>query len=107
MKAPLRERTESDVEDAFPTLWLSSSWCEWTTEGAAELSLVGGGIDGASWLDGPVVGESVMRTLLCPEAVLDDMASTRGVRASLVITGAAGPRYHPYQAVRLITCRRQ
>ena len=55
---PLCERA-SDVEDAFPTLSVSS--CnECTIEGAAELKRVGGGRLGASMLDGPVVGDKVI-----------------------------------------------
>ena len=72
LKAPRRERPDSDVEDALPTLSVSDC----ATDGPDELRRVGGGIDGASWLDCPVVGDSVMGTLLAPEA---DIASGPGV----------------------------
>ena len=68
LNAPLLMRRDSDVEDARPTL-SSSECCEFTTDGTAELRRVGGGMLGASWLDGPVDGESVILTVLSPEAV--------------------------------------
>ena len=107
LKASPLERTESDVEDAFPTLSVSD-FAECTIEGAA-LVWRDHRRGCVPWLDCPVLGERVSNDgcmLLSPEAVLEDIAFPRGVRA-LVITGTAGPDYHPYQAVRLITCRRQ
>ena len=75
---PLGRPTESEVEEALPTDWLSASSCDWMADGAAELRRVGGGMPGASWLDCPVDGDSVMSdcwTLLTPDVVFEDIAS--------------------------------
>ena len=88
---PLIRTTESEVEEARPTL-SDSEWTDWSAEGAAELRRVGGGMPSGP-TDSPVEGDSVINvlwTLLSPEAVLDDMIgykSTRGVRISSVIIG--------------------
>ena len=67
----------------MPTLSVSDCCKECAADGPAELKRVGGGIDGASWLDNPVDGDSVMWTLDEPEAVFDIAAAgVRGVRFS-------------------------
>ena len=71
LKAPPRERTESDVEDPFPTLSVSDL-AECTTEGAA-LVWRDQRRGCVPWLDCPVLGERCM-LLLSPDAVFWDIA---------------------------------
>ena len=50
-----------------------------TTDGAAVLRRVEGGMDGASWLEGPVVGDNVN------DAVVFDIVPLQGVAAGLLV----------------------
>ena len=78
LKAPLRRRAaDSDVDEALPTLSVSSRR-DWATDGTAELSRVGGGWLGASRLLCPVLGDNANDcwALFAAEAVFEDMAST-------------------------------
>ena len=64
----------------MPTLSVSDCCRDCAADGPAELKRVGGGIDGASWLDNPVDGDSVMWTLLEPLAVFDMAAAASGCK---------------------------
>ena len=73
LKAPRRERAESDVEDAFPAL--SASDC--TAEGAADTPRDHRPVrDGVLWASGPVEADSDINDCCAdsPEAVFEDMA---------------------------------
>ena len=82
LKAP-RLLTDSEVEEALPTLSVSSL-SDWATDGAAEtvferdqVTTIAGLSAAGPLLDGPVLGDSVSNdccTLLSPEAVFDDIA---------------------------------
>ena len=76
-KAP-RLLTDSEVEDAWPTLSVSS-FRDCATDGAAEVfERDHGRTRAAPWLEGPVLGDSVNSdgcALLAPDAVFDDIAS--------------------------------
>ena len=90
VKAPLVRPWDPLVEDAFSALSVSDL-TDWTTEGAALEWRDHLRTGCASWLDCPVLderfsNEGCCMLLLSPEAVCEDMASSRGVRAS-VITG--------------------
>ena len=86
-KAP-RDFTDSDVDEAFSSTLSLSDCCDTTTDGAALVWRDHRRKGCDTWLDCPVLGDRVSNDgcmLLSPEAVWEDMASSRGVRA-LVIT---------------------
>ena len=68
-----RERAESDVEDAFPTLSAS----DWMTEGAADAPRDQRPVRlGVLWASAPVLADRVNNDCRAdsPEAVFEDMA---------------------------------
>ena len=81
LKAPLRERTESDVDDAFPMLSASDCTAEGAADGAADAPRDHRPVrEGVLWASRPVEAERVnsdccCTPLLSPEAVGDDIAS--------------------------------
>jgi len=68
----------------MPASLPASDCTECTTEGAAELSRVAGGMSGTSWLEGPVIGDKLIEDSLplSPETV-SDILSGRGCKEGL------------------------
>ena len=79
LKAPRRERPDSDVEDAFPTLSVSDCATEAAADGAPDVLR-----DHRFWDGGSVEADRVNNGDCCadsPEAVFEDMASLERLRA--------------------------
>ena len=73
LNAPLRERTDSDVDEAFPCDSVSDCTAEGTAEAPRDQRPVRDGVLRAS---GPVLADSVNNDCCAdsPEAVWEDMA---------------------------------